>query len=105
MSLVSNATAAGIFVGSIVFGVALAPNIVTGPPPPPSIFCDEMVGAPAQLDGKPAIVFQLCDSPYRIVVPGVARIDPSAINPADPDDPQFYDSPTVRMPPATEEVP
>lgn len=97
-----NLAAAAIALPILGFGVA--PHIFVTTETPPSVFCDQTEGAPAELNHQPAIVFRLCDSPYLIVVPGIAKVPIPSPVPDTAEEPQFFNSPAI-PPPASNDGP
>lgn len=81
-----------------ILGFGVAPVILAPPSVEPSTpFCDRPEGAAGELNGDPAVVWRLCDSPFLLVVPATPVRAPEAAT--DMEEPQFFSPQQLRIPP------
>jgi hypothetical protein len=80
----SQSTLAAIAIALPVLGFGVAPKIFATEPPPTEM-CEPKAPEMGALNGEPAIIYRVCNSPFLLVTPGGQAPPPVAI-PTETDD-------------------
>jgi len=92
----TQSTLGALFIALPILGFGVAPKIFTGLVPAPQV-CDQITAGRGELNGEPAMVFHLCDSPFVLVGPMGAPVAPPALVLTD-EPPDFLGSPPALVP-------